>query len=70
MEESFASELLAGSQLGAGYGVLQTVNGIGDFVSSTMIGILWAVLSPELGFAIVGTISAIAVGSLLALSRR
>jgi MFS family permease len=31
LEGSFASEMLAGSQLGSGYGVLQTVNGVGDF---------------------------------------
>ena len=34
---------------GTAYGVLGTVNGVGDFVSSAAVGLLWSV-SPTLGF--------------------
>jgi MFS family permease len=69
LEGSFASEMLGGSELGAGYGVLQTVNGIGDFISSTMVGVFWTVFSPALGFSVVASISIVATGLLLALTK-
>jgi len=34
-----------------GFGVLATVNGVGDFVSSFVVGLLWTRLSPAAGFA-------------------
>ncbi|HJT77077.1 MAG TPA: MFS transporter, partial [Gemmataceae bacterium] len=34
---------------GLAYGVLGTVNGVGDFVSSALVGLLWSV-NPALGF--------------------
>jgi MFS family permease len=69
LEGSFAGELLQASERGAGYGVLQTVNGIGDFVSSTMIGTLWTLLSPALGFATVAAVALVASTLLLVLLR-
>ncbi|MDV3244606.1 MAG: MFS transporter [Nitrososphaerales archaeon] len=57
VEGTYAADLLDSSQRGSGYGALQTVNGVGDFVSSTMIGVLWTALSPALGFATVAAIS-------------
>ena len=36
---------------GTAYGVLGTVNGIGDFVSSLVVGLLWTTLGPSWGFA-------------------
>jgi MFS family permease len=69
LEGAFAGEMLSASERGAGYGVLQTVNGIGDFVSSAMIGVLWTVLSPALGFATVSTIAVVAAAILLFLTR-
>ncbi|MBN2560456.1 MAG: MFS transporter [Phycisphaerae bacterium] len=38
------------SNRGTAYGVMGTVNGIGDFLSSVVVGLLW-VFSPEIGFA-------------------
>ena len=64
LEGAFAASMLDSAERGAGYGVLQTVNGIGDFVSSTMIGVLWTVLTPAIGFATVAMIS-IAAGAVL-----
>lgn len=38
------------SARGAAYGLLGAVNGVGDFVSSTIVGLCWAI-APSLGFA-------------------
>jgi len=35
---------------GTAYGVLGAVNGIGDFISSVMVGLLWAAFGPGFGF--------------------
>lgn len=71
VERAYASDLIAEPTLrGTGYGVLQTVNGIGDFVSSTMIGVLWAVLSPALGFAAVASLAIIASALLLTTAKK
>jgi MFS family permease len=51
-EKAFAVELLPESARGTGLGALAAVNGVGDFVSSALVGTLWAVLpaSPSAGF--------------------
>jgi len=36
---------------GTGYGVLAAVNGVGDFVSSIVVSVLWTTVSPAAGFA-------------------
>ncbi|MDG6905582.1 MAG: MFS transporter [Nitrososphaerota archaeon] len=69
IEGAFAARLLPDSDRGTGYGALQTVNGIGDFMSSTMVGVLWTLLTPAIGFASVASIAIIAAGLLLALIR-
>jgi MFS family permease len=65
VERAYASDLIEPTMRGLGFGVLQTVNGVGDFVSSTMIGVLWVLLSPALGFATVASIAIIAAVLLL-----
>ncbi|MBA3832488.1 MAG: MFS transporter [Chthoniobacterales bacterium] len=45
LENSTAATLLPVSVRGLGFGVLATVNGIGDFISSAAVGVLW-VFSP------------------------
>ncbi len=45
LENSTAATLLSAPVRGVGFGVLATVNGIGDFISSAAVGALW-VLSP------------------------
>ncbi len=71
VERAYVSDLIAEPTLrGTGFGVLQTVNGIGDFVSSTMIGVLWALLSPALGFAAVASLAIIASVLLLTTTKK
>jgi MFS family permease len=68
VERAYASELIPEPTVrGTGFGVLQTVNGVGDFISSSMIGILWAFLSPAVGFAAVSSVAILAVVLLLSI---
>jgi MFS family permease len=54
LEKSLAAELLPAEVRGSGFGVLATVNGIGDFVSSIAVGALWSAVSPSAGFVYAG----------------
>ncbi len=70
VERAYASDLIDNpSSKGTGFGALQTVNGFGDFISSAMIGVLWTLLSPAVGFATVATIAVIAAIVLSILTR-
>ena len=50
LEGALAADLLPDNLRGTGYGVLATVNGLGDFASSIVVGALWQSLSPAAGF--------------------
>ncbi len=50
IEKSASAELLPAEIRGSGFGVLATVNGIGDFVSSIVVGALWTAVAPTAGF--------------------
>lgn len=64
VEGAYTADFLDSSQRGVGYGVLQTVNGVGDFVSSALIGVLITLVSPASGFALFAGLS-FAAGALL-----
>jgi MFS family permease len=68
LEDSLCAELVEEEHHGMAFGVLATVNGIGDFVSSLVVGLLWA----NFGTGIAFTYSAVlfAFGSLLVLRTR
>jgi MFS family permease len=51
LESAVAADLLPAEMRGTGYGVLATVNGLGDFVSSLVVGALWTAVNPAAGFA-------------------
>lgn len=57
LEKSLAAELLPAATRGSGFGVLATVNGIGDLVSSVVVGALWSGVSPAAGFAYAGILT-------------
>ncbi len=50
LEGAVSGGMLEKKSVTIGYGVLGTVNGLGDFVSSTIVGVLWTVFSPSYGF--------------------
>jgi MFS family permease len=59
LEKSFAADLLPREVRATGYGVLATVNGVGDFFSSILVGFLWSAVSPAAGFAYAALMTAL-----------
>lgn len=59
-QPALASTLIAEDQRGAGYGVMSSVDGVGDFLSSTIVGALWTYISPTAGFSFGGVLATIA----------
>lgn len=51
LERAIAADLAPEEVRGIGFGILATVNGIGDFVSSLTVGLLWSIVSPTAGFS-------------------
>ena len=62
VEKSAAAELLPEASRGMGFGVLATVNGLGDLLSSILVGALW-VLHPggAMGYVIVMSLAGAAL---------
>lgn len=50
LEDSFCAELVEPAQHGMAFGVLATINGAGDFLSSTVVGLLWSGFGPTVAF--------------------
>ena len=51
LEDSLCAELVDEAHHGMAFGVLATVNGIGDFVSSAVAGLLWSLAGTTVAFA-------------------
>jgi MFS family permease len=49
-EDSFCAELLGAEHHGMAFGLLATVNGVGDFLSSVMVGLLWTAFGTTIAF--------------------
>jgi len=51
-EKAYAAQLLPAEVKGTGMGVLAATNGVGDFVSSALVGVLWSAFpgAPAVGF--------------------
>ncbi|HVU24742.1 MAG TPA: MFS transporter [Opitutus sp.] len=68
LEDSLCAELVPEAQHGMAFGVLATVNGVGDFLSSVIVGALWSAFGTGAAF---GYAAALALaGALLALRLR
>ena len=50
MEGTFATQLLPAQRRGTGFGVLASVNGVGDLISSAGVGLLWQAFGPAVAF--------------------
>lgn len=50
LEDAFCAELVAPAQHGMAFGILATVNGIGDFLSSAIVGLLWSAVGQTIAF--------------------
>lgn len=51
LERTVAAQLLPAALRSTGYGALAAVNGLGDTLSSLMVGFLWTAVTPAAGFA-------------------
>jgi MFS family permease len=69
VEGTAAVDLLPSESRGTGFGVLQTINSIGDFASSAVVGTLWALISPFIAFTYAAILSAAGGIILLYLTR-
>ena len=62
LESAVATDLLPANVRGTGFGILAGVNGVGDFVSSIVVGILWTHVLAEAAFgyaAVTGAIGSV-----------
>ncbi len=50
LEDSLCAELVDEAHHGMAFGVLATVNGIGDFISSVVVGVLWTAFGTTVAF--------------------
>jgi len=69
LEKAYAADLLPSNIRGTGYGVLHTVDGVGDFVSSFVVGSLWVMVSPNVAFIYGAALSFIATFLLLGIRK-
>jgi len=63
LESALAGEMVEEEYRALGFGTLATMNGIGDLVSSVMIGFIWTFIGYSAGFAVAAVIGA--AGTLL-----
>jgi MFS family permease len=68
LEDSFCAELVGEDHHGMAFGVLATVNGVGDFLSSIVVGLLWSAFGPAVAFSYSAVL--FALGALLVLRLR
>lgn len=51
LEDSLCAELVPAERHGMAFGLLATVNGVGDFISSIIVGVLWTAFGTDVAFA-------------------
>ena len=51
LEGALTADFVGPRIRGTAYGVMGTVNGVGDLVASVIVGLLWTVISPQVAFA-------------------
>jgi hypothetical protein len=68
IESSLTAEYVPQSVRSTSYGLLASINGVGDLISSAVVGLIWTTVSPVAGFSAaaiamtVGTISLARLG--------
>lgn len=63
-QPALASTLMPEDQHGAGFGLMSAVDGVGDFLSSVTMGLLWTTVSPNAGFAVAGSLALVSAALL------
>jgi MFS family permease len=69
-ESTLVAQLLPDRLRGSGFGLLGGLQSAGDFLSSTMVGLLYVAVSPALGFAYAAAWMVLAVAATLWLRQR
>ena len=64
------SEMIEERSRGLGFGALATMNGVGDLISSVIIGFIWAFIGYTAGFVFATVIAAIGTVMLILTSYR
>jgi MFS family permease len=65
LEKAHAAYILPESIRGTGMGILQSVDGIGDLLSSIIVGLLWSTIAPEAGLIYAAVLSFVSMVLLL-----
>ncbi|MCU0558170.1 MAG: MFS transporter, partial [Desulfobacterales bacterium] len=58
LEATVTAGMVSGDMLAMSFGALGTVNGTGKLVSSSLVGVLWTVVSPVFGFGLAAALMA------------
>lgn len=58
LESTVTAGMVSGDMLAMSFGALGTVNGTGKLVSSSLVGVLWTVVSPVFGFGLAAALMA------------
>jgi MFS family permease len=70
-EKSYAASLLPAGRRGSGMGLLAATNGLGDMVSSALVGSLWSLLpGPGWGFGAAAALQLAGAGMIAVMARR
>jgi len=65
LESTVAAGMVSGDMLAMSFGALGTVNGTSKFVSSSLVGVLWTIVSPVFGFGLAALLMAAGTLALL-----
>jgi len=65
LESTVTAEMVQTETLSISYGALGTVNGTAKFISSTMVGVLWTVVSPVFSFTLAALLMGLGTLALL-----
>lgn len=65
LEGAIPADMVSSQSRGTAYGLMGTVNGVGDLVASVLVGTLWTAVSPAVAFDCAGAL--MLVGTLLLL---
>ncbi len=56
LEGAIPADMVPSESRGTAYGLMGTVNGVGDFTASVLVGSLWTVVSPAVAFTCAGLV--------------
>jgi MFS family permease len=70
LEDSLCAELVSKEHHGVAFGALATVNGIGDLLSSVLVGVLWSAFGISVAFSYSAILSVLGAFLVLRVARR